>query len=116
MFFRQNVSSLLFSPVFALFLFQKSSGFDENSKTEKLKDTPTNFSRIRCPLCRWQPQASSLWCCGETTFHDGCGTVWNTFDTRGLCPGCKYLWKWTDCLRCGKSSPHEAWYDDEDKE
>lgn len=95
------------------FLFRKTHEFDDFVETEKLKDTPTNFSRIRCPLCSWQPKKSSRWCCSDFGSHYGCGTEWNTFDTRGHCPGCNYQWKWTDCLRCFRSSPHEAWYEDE---
>jgi hypothetical protein len=99
------------------FLFRKSPGFDEYSETAKLKDRTTDFSRIRCPLCRWQPQASSRWYCSDAGyphfFYNGCGTVWNTFETRGRCPGCNHQWAWTDCLRCLGCSPHEAWYEDE---
>ncbi len=113
MFLRQNLSSLSFDSFSAFFLFRKYSGFDDYSEIEKLKDTPTNFERIRCPLCRWQPRASSLWYCGDSSSYLGCGTTWNTFDTRGRCPNCKYRWQWTDCLRCGGASPHEAWYEDE---
>lgn len=70
--------------------------------------------RIRCPLCEWQPAPASTWCCyGEGTpeppFH-WCGTTWNTFETRGRCPGCGHQWKWTSCLRCGGFSLHEDWY------
>jgi hypothetical protein len=36
--------------------------------------------------------------------------VWNTFWTRGLCPGCGYRWPQTACLRCRQWSPHESWY------
>jgi hypothetical protein len=36
--------------------------------------------------------------------------VWNTFWTRGLCPGCGHQWQETQCLRCRKMSPHESWY------
>ncbi|MCY7348596.1 MAG: hypothetical protein LH614_20595 [Pyrinomonadaceae bacterium] len=92
------------------FLFRQSPGFGDYSATEKLKDAPPDFSHIRCPLCRWQPQKSSRWHCSDFGLHFGCGTNWNTFDTRGQCPGCRYRWQWTDCLRCFRSSPHEAWY------
>jgi len=102
-------------PAHAFFLFRKSPGFDEYSETAKLKDRTTDFSRIRCPLCRWQPLASSRWYCSDAPdyphyFYNGCGTSWNTFETRGRCPGCGHQWKWTDCLRCWGSSPHEQWY------
>lgn len=94
------------------FLFRKMPGFDASFKTENLKDAPVDFNRIRCPLCRWQPKASSRWFCSDDEFHLGCGTTWNTFDTRGVCPGCHYQWKLTDCLRCFRSSPHEEWYEE----
>jgi hypothetical protein len=73
------------------------------------------FSGIRCPHCGWQPDASSRWCCHagdspEPFFH-GCGTIWNTFATRGCCPGCSHQWQWTSCLRCDGWSPHEDWYE-----
>lgn len=63
--------------------------------------------RIRCPLCRWQPDRSSRWACD-------CGTVWNTFQTRGLCPGCSYQWTQTTCLACQRWSPHQSWYEREE--
>jgi len=40
----------------------------------------------------------------------GCGTVWNTFWTGGVCPGCSYRWQITACLACRQFSPHEDWY------
>ena len=39
-----------------------------------------------------------------------CGTVWHTFWTGGVCPGCAYQWQVTVCLTCGVLSPHKAWY------
>jgi hypothetical protein len=72
-------------------------------------------ARIRCPLCEWQPTAQSQWACvGDGTpepFFGGCGTIWNTFETRGRCPGCRHQWTWTSCLRCHGWSLHEDWYD-----
>jgi hypothetical protein len=103
-----------------LFLFRKTPDFDEHLKTEKLKERTTDFSRIRCPLCRWQPTASSQWYCSDAPefphfFYHGCGTSWNTFETRGRCPGCDHQWTWTDCHRCWQSSPHDDWYEDENR-
>ena len=60
---------------------------------------------IYCPLCAWRPRATDRWRC-----RPGCGTVWNTFWTRALCPGCGHQWLETACLKCGKMSPHESWY------
>jgi hypothetical protein len=55
--------------------------------------TDNAFEGIRCPVCAWRPDASSLWCCAcvgtpEPPFA-ACGTFWNTFDTRGQCPGAR---------------------------
>lgn len=75
--------------------------------------------RIRCPQCRWQPKPASLWFCADSLhpegFLGGCGTAWNTFDTRGRCPGCGHQWRWTSCLQCGGWSPHDDWYADEEE-
>jgi hypothetical protein len=74
------------------------------------------FGRIRCPLCGWQPAPSSVWCCeaakAPEPFFEGCGTTWNTFSTRGRCPGCAHQWRWTSCLRCAEWSLHDEWYED----
>lgn len=61
--------------------------------------------RIRCPRCAWEPRHHDRWSC-----HPGCGTSWNTFDTRGRCPGCGRQWLETACLACHRWSPHLDWY------
>ncbi len=58
---------------------------------------------IRCPRCGWRPGAQDRWMCQ-------CHHVWNTFDTGGVCPGCLYQWKITQCLSCGRMAPHSDWY------
>ena len=60
---------------------------------------------IYCPRCGWRPTAEDRWVCTPQ-----CGTVWNTFWTRGLCPGCAKQWDDTQCLECGRHSPHKHWY------
>jgi hypothetical protein len=72
-------------------------------------------NRIRCPVCLWQPPKSSRWYClpmgAPEHFTGGCGQAWNTFDTRGRCPGCSYQWRHTTCLRCQATSRHDDWYE-----
>ena len=60
--------------------------------------------RIRCPLCNWSPSSRDRWLCT-------CGHSWNTFDTGGVCPACLFQWASTQCLACGRWSPHSAWYE-----
>jgi hypothetical protein len=76
-----------------------------------------DFSRIRCPLCKWQPKSSHRWFCAPRDypeyFDDGCGACWNTFSTRGRCPGCDHQWRWTACLNCQGWALHTDWYESE---
>jgi hypothetical protein len=62
-------------------------------------------AEIYCPKCEWRPSAEDRWFCTPS-----CGTVWNTFWTRGVCPSCAVKWPQTQCLACQLFSPHEAWY------
>jgi hypothetical protein len=63
---------------------------------------------ISCPLCAYRPHAGDRWACDP-----GCYTIWNTFDTRGRCPGCAKQWRETNCPACALWSLHEDWYHDD---
>ncbi len=80
----------------------------------ELAQTPEK-ARIRCPHCRWQPRRNSIWTCLPIGYPEflahGCGHSWNTFDTRGLCPGCSHQWLNTSCLACGQWALYEDWYE-----
>ena len=113
---RKTMFQTLYPQIFFLF-FRKTPSTEKFLIEGRQKDSDkTDFGRIRCPICRWKPSASSLWYCTDAGyphyFYKGCGTAWNTFDTRGRCPGCGHQWKWTDCLRCYSCSPHEDWYEE----
>jgi hypothetical protein len=99
-------------------LFQKTLLPEEFvEKAVEIEREETDFSRIRCPLCKWQPRASDRWMCLDCGhpefFFNGCYTSWNTFSTGGRCPGCAHQWRWTSCLRCEGWSLHEEWYAEE---
>jgi len=97
-------------------LLQKNSLTTKDTSDTKptLDKEKTDFSRIRCPLCQWKPTSSDRWWCSDCEypeyFWEGCGKAWNTFTTRGLCPGCNHQWRWTSCLACSGWSLHEDWY------
>jgi hypothetical protein len=101
------------APFHALFRRTASSEPIAGKAAESNKEK-TDFSRIRCPQCKWQPHSSSRWCCADCEhpewFFDGCGTSWNTFATAGRCPQCSHQWRWTSCLKCNGWSLHEDWY------
>ncbi len=98
-------------------LFKKTQDTDELLKKHRETDSGADdpFRRIRCPLCAWCPERSSRWYCSSNlqpeNFMNGCGTSWNTFESRGRCPGCGHQWKWTTCHRCHRWSLHEDWYE-----
>ena len=90
--------------------------FDERGYQPYVEDTIADRGqRIRCPACQWQPPRDTRWWCSSMgppeNFSGGCGHSWNTFDTRGLCPGCRHQWRYTTCLSCNVTSPHDDWYD-----
>jgi hypothetical protein len=101
-------------------LFRKSAD-DKQGHVEKLEgsDAAKSTRSIRCPLCKWSPDRSSRWTCWDCGhpeyFYNGCGTEWNTFDTRGVCPTCAHPWIWTSCLSCWSWSKHEDWYGSSDE-
>jgi hypothetical protein len=58
---------------------------------------------VHCPACGWSPDASARWACS-------CGFMWNTFDTRGVCPACEKQHLDTACFACRERTSHERWY------
>jgi hypothetical protein len=68
-------------------------------------------TRIFCPICSWAPRPHDRWQC-----RPGCYTVWNTFETHAVCPGCRKQWTVTVCLACGIASLHEEWYHDDEQD
>jgi hypothetical protein len=105
------------SGVIDMLLALKSTPIRDPHLLDRLDLEGGPFGHIRCPQCRWQPEAGSRWCCAcEHTpepWFDACGTTWNTFLTHGTCPGCSHQWHWTSCLHCGQWSLHDDWYEDD---
>jgi hypothetical protein len=61
--------------------------------------------KVFCPKCGWVPHPADQWMC-----RPGCGCVWNTFDTCGVCPQCGKNWEDTQCPACQNWSRHADWY------
>jgi hypothetical protein len=81
-------------------------GFVKGTPHQSPVTLDDDFQRIRCPACQWRPGRHDLWSCVP-----GCGHVWNTFETRGMCPNCSKQWTHTSCHRCDQWSPHDDWYE-----
>jgi len=110
--FSQSHSAVI---VFFVLLLDDPTSVKKSTEQAKRDADLPDFSRIRCPLCKWQPKPSHRWFCVPCEFpeyyEDGCGECWNTFNTRGRCPGCQHRWRWTACLNCAGWSLHEDWYE-----
>jgi hypothetical protein len=63
---------------------------------------------ICCPLCAAVATPDQRWHCRY------CYCRWNTFATRGRCPGCNFHFRATTCLTCNRLSRHDDWYARED--
>jgi len=98
--------------------FLKDERLNDRTIVKVSAEEQEPLTGIRCPLCAWRPLASSRWSCdpirSPEPFFNGCGTMWNTFLTRGCCPGCSHQWRWTSCLRCHQWSRHDDWYEESD--
>ncbi len=100
--------------------FRKGLDDEEIIERFEITDVRNETRGIRCPLCKWTPDRTSRWTCWDCEypeyFYNGCGTEWNTFDTRGVCPTCSHQWMWTSCLSCWGWSKHGDWYEGEKSE
>jgi hypothetical protein len=65
-------------------------------------------TEIHCPRCRWKPPPDARWVCSPEI--GGCGKIWDTFATGGLCPRCSWHWIITSCHVCRQFSAHADWY------
>jgi GNAT superfamily N-acetyltransferase len=63
----------------------------------------TRRLHARCPKCQWTHNGGVHWQCK-------CGSLMNTFATRGLCSRCNHQWQHTKCPKCAAWSPHVEWY------
>lgn len=60
--------------------------------------------KIECPHCQWEPDGKPHWFCSK------CSNNWDTFSTFAKCPACRYVHRYTQCIRCSVISEHYKWY------
>ena len=73
-------------------------------------DTSGSVEGKRLDRLKTGVRDTAQWLRAEDRWRCHCGHSWNTFDTGGVCPGCRYQWKITKCLRCKEWSAHSDWY------
>jgi Zn-dependent protease len=58
---------------------------------------------FQCPSCRTAPPIGTYWRCGN------CQQMFDTFETRGVCPHCGAQFATTTCLDCREQRPIGEW-------
>jgi Zn-dependent protease len=90
--------------VLAAFIALRSwAGFQQARFLARMADAPRHQDAA-CPNCEFQPLVGEFWGCGR------CGTRFDTFTHRGVCPGCGQRYEQTACPECLKSHPIEEWF------
>jgi Zn-dependent protease len=56
-----------------------------------------------CPNCKAAPPVGEFWKCGK------CGQLFDTFQTRAVCPHCGTQFPVTKCMDCGTLHPMNEW-------
>jgi Zn-dependent protease len=56
-----------------------------------------------CPNCKAAPPVGEFWKCGK------CGQLFDTFQTRAVCPHCGTQFPVTKCMDCGALHPVNEW-------
>ena len=77
-------------------------GFQQARAMLRILNAPRH-QELHCPACGAPPLAGKYWACGK------CGVKFDTFDERGVCPGCGGQFPITQCPACQTKHPIEAW-------
>jgi hypothetical protein len=89
--------------IIALFILTSCWGGLQQAWTlSRLAKLPRH-EEFACPSCKAAPPVGSFWICSA------CGTHFDTFQTRTLCPNCAAEHSLTTCLDCYAKNPLDAW-------
>jgi Zn-dependent protease len=84
-------------------VFRAAVGFREARLLSQVLSGPRH-KEAACPSCAAAPVQGEYWGCGR------CGTSFDPFAHRGVCPKCGYRFDTIRCLDCYRTSPVAAWF------
>jgi Zn-dependent protease len=97
------LSGELWLAVLAVFVgFRSAAGFFQSREALHLESLPRH-REVNCPRCSSHPPKGPFWVC------DHCQTRFDTFQSRGVCPGCGAWFHETACPDCRRTSHIEDW-------
>jgi Zn-dependent protease len=89
--------------VMALFLVMACWRGWRVARTLSLLEKMPRRPEFACPSCHAGPPLGAFWACHL------CGTQFDTFETRAVCPKCQAQFPTTACAFCGESRPMAEW-------
>ncbi len=90
--------------VLAAFVAMRSwAGFQSARLLARIAAAPRH-AEAACPACKAHPLDGNFWQC------EHCGTRFDTFASRGVCPGCGAEFPQTRCFDCLHASPMAQWF------
>jgi Zn-dependent protease len=96
------IHSLWFGILAAFMLLNCWSGLKQALALSRVAKIPRRDG-FACPWCKAAPPLGQFWKCGQ------CGTAFDTFATRAVCPQCAAQFPVTRCLDCGKPNAINDW-------
>jgi Zn-dependent protease len=94
--------SVWFGVLSAFILLNCWSGLQHAFALSRFAKLPRHQG-FACPACKTSPPIGNFWGCGQ------CGTAFDMFQTRAVCPRCGARYSTTGCLDCGRSHPIDEW-------
>jgi hypothetical protein len=96
------VHEVWFGLISIYLIFSCWRGFQYARAMLKVESQPRRQG-FACPSCRTAPPLGPKWKCGQ------CEQIFDTFETRAVCPNCAAQYPLTMCGYCGKQSPMSEW-------
>jgi Zn-dependent protease len=97
-----RIGSVWFGVLSLFILLSCWGGLKQSVALLRLAKLPRRHG-FTCPCCKTAPPLGSLWRCGQ------CKTMFDTFESHGVCPYCTTPFAVTQCLDCGRRYPMSDW-------
>lgn len=81
---------------------QSLLGFQRSKQMSRIATAPRH-DELACPSCDAPPLRGPYWSC------DQCGTAFDTFEHKAVCPNCFARFRTTKCPNCHNVHPIDAW-------
>jgi Zn-dependent protease len=97
-----RIGSLWFGVLSVFILLNCWGGLKQSIALLRLAKLPRHEG-LACPWCKTGPPLGNFWTCGQ------CRTMFDIFETHGVCPYCSAQFGATQCLHCGRLHPMSDW-------